>query len=109
MKTTVDWTLPTADTSIASTEQYDKEIAPKLGILLRIAMENAAASAGRHRLRHDEGAVAPEYALGDKVLLLDVTLKKGESIKLKRRYTGPFLITECRPGFNYSMQKRVET
>jgi hypothetical protein len=71
-------------------------------------MDNAAASAGRHRLRHDEGAISPEYAVGDKVLLHNVTLKRGESIKLKRRYTGPFIITECKPGFNYKLQ-HIET
>jgi hypothetical protein len=67
-------------------------------------MENAAASAGRHCLRHEEGTVTPEYAVGDKVLLLDVTLEKGESIKLKRRYTGPCVLTECRPGSSYKLQ-----
>jgi hypothetical protein len=70
-------------------------------------MENATDSAGRHRIRHDEGATVPRYAVGDKVLLLGVTLKKGESIKLKRRYTGPFLIIECRPGYNYRFQHTV--
>jgi O-acetyl-ADP-ribose deacetylase (regulator of RNase III) len=108
MKFIVDWTLPTADTPVTSAEQYAQEIAPKLEILSRIAMDNAAASAGRHRLRHDEGAINPEYAVGDKVLLHNVTLKRGESIKLKRRYTGPFIITECKPGFNYKLQ-HIET
>jgi O-acetyl-ADP-ribose deacetylase (regulator of RNase III) len=38
------------------------------------------------------------------VLLRDLTTKKGESAKLKRRYTGPFIIIECKPGFNYRLQ-----
>jgi hypothetical protein len=40
----------------------------------------------------------------DKVLLRDLTTKKGESPKLKRRYTGPFLIIECKNEFNYRLQ-----
>jgi hypothetical protein len=67
-------------------------------------MENAAAKASRHRLRHDENATVLRYAVGNKVLLLNVTLKKGESIKKERRYVGPFLITECRPGLNYKLR-----
>ena len=39
-----------------------------------------------------------------KVLLHDPVVKKGESSKLKIRYTGPFIITDCRPGFNYRLQ-----
>jgi transposase InsO family protein len=104
----LDGTLPAADTPVASAEQYAREIAPKLEILGRIAMDNAAASAGCHRRRHDEGARNPEYAVGNKVLLHNVTLKRGESIKLKRRYTGPFIITKCRPRFSYKLQL-VET
>jgi hypothetical protein len=46
----------------------------------------------------------PNYAAGDKVLLRDLTTKKGESAKLKRRYTGPFIIIECKNGFNYRLQ-----
>jgi transposase InsO family protein len=107
MKMNIDWLLPTSETPVTNAEQYAREIAPKLEILHKIAMENAAYSAGRHRIRHDEGATVPRYAVGDKVLLLDVTLKKGESIKLKRRYTGPFLIIECRPGYNYRFQHTV--
>lgn len=56
MKMSVDWTLPTSDAPITSADQYAKQITPKLEILYKIAMENAANSARRHLLRHDQDA-----------------------------------------------------
>jgi hypothetical protein len=53
----IDWLLPTSETPVTSAEQYAREIAPKLEILHKIAMENAADSAGRHRIKHDEGVL----------------------------------------------------
>jgi hypothetical protein len=68
-------------------------------------MTNVDDSAARHRRAHYEGATPPPYAAGDKVLLRDTRVKKGKIAKLKRPYTGPFIITECRPGFNYRLQE----
>ena len=67
-------------------------------------MQNVSDSASRHRLLHDKTAIPPRYASGDKVLLYDSKVKRGETGKLKPEYAGPFIITECKPCFNYRLQ-----
>jgi transposase InsO family protein len=59
MRLNIDWTMPTADLTVTSAQQYAKEIAPKLEVLHKIAMENATDSTTRHRLRHDQKAMMP--------------------------------------------------
>jgi hypothetical protein len=104
MRLAIDWSLMAGDPTIPSVQHYAREIGPKLEILHQIAMSNVQDSAARHSRRRNEAAEPPKYAAGDKVLLHDPRVKKGESHKLKRPYTGPFIITECRPGFNYRLQ-----
>jgi hypothetical protein len=104
MRLAIDWTLMAGDPTIPSVQHYAREIGPKLEILHQIAMSNVQDSAASHSRRRNEAAEPPKYAAGDKVLLHDPRVKKGESHKLKRPYTGPFIITECRPGFNYRLQ-----
>jgi hypothetical protein len=105
MRLATDWFLSAPGPVTPSAVQYAREIGPKLDVLHQIAMTNADDSAARHRRAHNEGAMPPPYAAGDKVLLRDTKVKKGETAKLKRPYTGPFIITECRPGFNYRLQE----
>jgi hypothetical protein len=104
MRLAIDWTLMAGDPSIPGVQEYAREIGPKLEILHQTAMNNAQDSAARHSRRHNEAADPPKYAAGDKVRLHDPRVKKGQSHKLKRPYTEPFIITECRPGFNYKLQ-----
>jgi hypothetical protein len=104
MRLAIDWTLMAGDPTTPSVQHYAREIVPKLEILHQIVMGNVRDSAARHSRRHNEAAEPPKYAAGDKVLLHDPRVKKGESHKLKRPYIGPFIITECRPGFNYRLQ-----
>jgi hypothetical protein len=91
--------------TMPNTVQYAREIRPKLEVLHQIAMIIAESSAARHRQARNEEAKPPPYAAGDKVLLRDTRVKKGETVKLKRPYTGLFIVTECRPGFNYRLQE----
>jgi hypothetical protein len=105
MRLAIDWSLSTPELTTPSAVQYAREIGPKLEVLHQIAMTNAEGSAARHGQTRNEEAKPPPYAAGDKVLLRDTRVKKGETAKLKRPYTGPFIITECRPGFNYRLQE----
>jgi hypothetical protein len=105
MRLAIDWSISTPELTTPSAVQYAREIGPKLEVLHQIAMTNAESSAARHRQVRNEEAKPPPYAAGDKVLLRDTRVKKGETVKLKRPYTGPFIITECRPGFNYRLQE----
>jgi hypothetical protein len=104
MRLAIDWSLMAGDPTIPSVQHYAREMGPKLEILHQIVMGNVRDSAARHSRRRNEAAEPPKYAAGDKVLLHDPRVKKGESHKLKRPYTGPYIITECKPGFNYRLQ-----
>ena len=104
MRLDFDPTAPELDLSLSSAQQYAREIRPKLEIIRSLAMQNVEDSANRHKKQRDLIATIPTYQVGDKVLLLDTTVKKGETIKLKQKYTGPFIITHCQPGFNYKLQ-----
>ena len=46
----------------------------------------------------------PPDQIGDKVLLADFTTRRGESSKLKYKYTGPFIVIEALSGYNYRLQ-----
>ena len=104
MSLPVDWSFATDEATVTSPEQYASEILPKIETFHRIAMENAEASAARHRQRLNQHSQMPSYSPGDRVLLHDTRVKPGEASKLKAAYTGPFIITKCEPNFNYRLQ-----
>jgi hypothetical protein len=104
MPQSVDWAIIARESLTAIAEQYAHEVGSKLEAMYQVTVENVTRSAARHAQRHDRNAVIPDYAVGDKVMLRDPTTKKGESPKLKRRYTGPFLVVECKSGFNCRLQ-----
>jgi hypothetical protein len=45
------------------------------------------------------------FAVADKVLLFDPTTKTGQHSKLKRRWSGPYFITEALDNFNFKLQE----
>src|SRR5271157_798527 len=81
------------------------DIRPKLQIFHAVAMENVGASAERSARRINDTAITPSFKTGDKVLLHNPVVKKGECVKLKRKYIGPYIIIECRPKFNYMLKE----
>jgi hypothetical protein len=109
MPTTLDWSLLPVEPTAPSAQQYSREMGPKLKIFHQIAMENVADSAFRHGEGHNSEAKIPEYKTGDKVLLHDTVVKKGESGKLKLRYAGPFIITDCKLGWGWKQGLQVTT
>jgi hypothetical protein len=80
MRLAIDWSLSTPELTTPSAVQYAREIGPKLEVLHQIAMTNAEGSAARHRQACNEAAKPPPYAAGDKVLLRDTRVKKGETV-----------------------------
>jgi O-acetyl-ADP-ribose deacetylase (regulator of RNase III) len=83
---------------------YRNEVAPKLETLHELAMQNAAESASRQRDKRNVGSIPPSYKMADKVLLHDTSTKIGDSVKLTKRWTGPFIVTEVLPNYNYKLQ-----
>jgi O-acetyl-ADP-ribose deacetylase (regulator of RNase III) len=67
-------------------------------------MQNAAESASKQRDKRNVGSIPPSYQVADKVLLHDTSTKIGDSAKLTKRWTGPFIATEVLPNYNYKLQ-----
>src|SRR5664279_2491865 len=105
MPLAIDWSLLAEEPTIPSIEAYMEDIRPKLHILHQIAIENARDNAQLKARRVNETAVPPSFKCGDKVLLFNPVVKKGECVKLKRRYVGPYFIIDCRPGYNYMLKE----
>jgi len=105
MPVALDWGLLVEDSTTPSAEAYMADIRPKLQAFHAIAIENARDSAERHARGTNAKAVTPSFRTGDKVLLHDPSVKKGECAKLKRKYKGPYLITECRPNLNFMLKE----
>jgi hypothetical protein len=83
---------------------YTRDIAPKLQILHQLTMQNAEVSAARNRTYRNANATPPAYKLADQVLLSDTITRVGESPKLKRKWIGPFLITQILDNYNFKLQ-----
>jgi len=105
MPVALDWGLLVEDSTTPSENAYMKDILPKIQAFREIAMENARDSAERNAKPVNDKAVEPIFKAGDKVLLHNPVVKKGECTKLKRKYLGPFLIIECRPKHNYMLKE----
>jgi hypothetical protein len=70
-----------------------------------VASQNAEDSAARHRKYRNVDATPPSFEVAEQVLLLDTTTKTGQNPKLKRKWTGPFLITEVLDNYNFKLQE----
>jgi O-acetyl-ADP-ribose deacetylase (regulator of RNase III) len=99
-----DASLLTETADSPSLTAYRKEVAPKLEILHEIAMQNADESARRQRDKRNVGSIPPSYKVADKVLSHDISTKIGDAAKLTKRWTGPFIVTEVLPNYNYKLQ-----
>lgn len=99
-----DWGLLTDTYDSPSLTAYYKEVAPKLEILQEIAMQNAAEPAAGQREGKNIGATPPSYKVADQVLLHDAATKIGEAAKLTTHWTGPYIVVEVLPSFNYKLQ-----
>jgi O-acetyl-ADP-ribose deacetylase (regulator of RNase III) len=104
MQLFVDHGLMSEQSDSPSMQAYMRDVAPKLRILHQLAMQNSEASAARNRAYRNAHATPPAYKLADQVLLSDPTTKVGESPKLKRKWIGPYLITQVLDNYNYKLQ-----
>jgi transposase InsO family protein len=105
MQLFIDRALLSENTDSPSLRTYMQEVAPKLTLLEQIASENSENSAARHRKYRNIGAKPPSFEVAEQVLLLDTTTKQGQNPKLKRKWTGPFLITEVLDNYNFKLQE----
>jgi len=59
-----------------------------------ITRQNLQERNEKAKLHYDRNATDSSFSLGEKVLLYDPTTKSNECRKLKRRWVGPFLLTD---------------
>jgi hypothetical protein len=104
MQLFVDHSLVSEQSDLPSKQAYVRDVAPKLRILHQLAMQNSEASAARNRAYRNAHATPPAYNLADQVLLSDPITKADESPKLKRKWIGPYLITQVLVNYNYKIQ-----
>ena len=57
-----------------------------------LVRKNKDLKVNKQKICYDRRARAANYNVGDLVLVLDTTKKKGENSKFKRRWKGPFTI-----------------
>jgi hypothetical protein len=75
-------------------QSYMAKLIPKLKLTQELAKQNLNDSNQTTKEMYDKKTAEPSYALGSKVLLHDPTTKKGQCPKLKRRWTGPYIIVD---------------
>jgi hypothetical protein len=105
MRLPIDWALLSADDNVANLDSHVQDLRVKLAVFNHVAEQAVAGSAYRHSQKARERARDPELEVGSKVLLEDPVVRKSECSKLKMRFAGPFIVTECLPHFNYRLQR----
>ena len=93
--------------AVPNLESYVTQLEPKLAILREIAQQNVDENAKRLRDQKNKTATSTTFRNGQKVFLHDPTTKTGQNAKLKRRYTGPFIVTETLENHNFKLKHLV--
>jgi hypothetical protein len=75
-------------------EAYVKELLPKIELTERIVQENIRDSQQKSKEYYDRNSEIPTFAVGDKVWLYNMRRKVGQSKKMYRYWTGPYIITQ---------------
>jgi len=75
-------------------QAYTRDLIPKLKLTHDIVKQNLENSNLRSKANYDKKSEEPAFELGSKVLLHDPTTKKNECPKLKKRWKGPYMITD---------------
>ena len=94
MKTAIDSALLAEWEGTANVERYTGELIPKLKLTEEITRQNLQERNEKAKLYYDRNTTDSSFSLGEKVLLYDSTTKSNECRKLKRRWVGPFLLTD---------------
>ena len=90
----IDLTLINEFEKSADIQKYVSDLLPKLKLTHEIVQQNLKDSNVFSKAHYVKNSKEFNFDLGSKVLLFDATTKKGECAKLKRRWRGPFLITD---------------
>ena len=88
----------------AQAKIFFDELLGHIKIARDIAKQNMEVARQQAKQQHDKKAKAPDFQIGDKVLLHSNATKLGHSHKLSQKWFGPYEITSTGP--NYTFQLR---
>ena len=84
---------------------YMSNLVPKLKLTHEMIQQNLQDKNVVAKTYYDKGSEVTDLHIGDNVLLHDPTTKVGECSKLKKRWTGPFLLVDkSQDGISYMLR-----
>ena len=105
MKTGLDLSMLSELERSPDVERYVAELIPRLKVTEEISRQNLADANFKSKSYYDKKTADESLPIGSYVLLHDPTNRKGECRKLKRRFTGPYLILDrTDDGLNYKLR-----
>ena len=104
MRTPIDTSLINDLRTSPNIDAYLQQMLPKIELTRQIARENINHCNDRTQFYYNRDTAYPSYVVGQKVLLHDPVTKKGVSKKLKKRWIGPYFVTEAGDGYVYKLR-----
>ena len=92
------------DQEVLSVSDHVTQLQDRMRRAQEIARRNLKRKAERSKEVYDTKVVFNNYKLGDQVWYLHETRKVGQTPKLEKRYSGPFVIIEKRSHINFIIQ-----
>ncbi|XP_046329556.1 uncharacterized protein LOC124113317 [Haliotis rufescens] len=83
-----------------------QNIIDNLKVAQEIARENIAIFQKKSKAHHDQKVALPKFQVGDTVLMNNQKVKKGCSLKLTRKWTGPWYISNIGLNHTYKVRDR---
>jgi len=105
MRTPIDTSLLNDIRTSPSIDAYMQQMLPKIELTRKIACDNINDCNNRTQFYYNRDTAYPSYVVGQKVLLYDPVTGKGVAKKLKRRWVGPFLVTDVGAGYTYKLRR----
>jgi len=103
MRTPIDTSLINDLRTAPNIDAYVQQMLLKIEHTRQIARGNTDTCNDRTQFYYNRDSAYPSYAVGQKVLMYDTVTKKGVSKKLKKRWIGPYLVTEVGDGYVYKL------
>ncbi|XP_011859870.1 PREDICTED: uncharacterized protein LOC105557283 [Vollenhovia emeryi] len=85
-------------------DDYAQELKERIRAANQIAKANSKEEKEKSKKYYDKKAKETSFKVGDKVLLLDETLRRGRSKKLEPEWIGPYTVMEKHNDVNYSVK-----
>jgi len=92
-----------------SYDDYAQELRERLRATNQLAKDHLQEEKFKAKLQYDKGVNKKIFKIGDKVLLLDETVRRGRSKKLESQWVGPYTIIAKFSDVNYEIKRARKT